>query len=96
MILSGGHQGPAQRARGAQGDLGQARWPAQRDQAGGVARRVGERRVARDHRQRQDVEFGRAPGEQQRQGIVDAGIGIENCRDQTITSASSGAAGACL
>src|SRR5215467_565915 len=32
--------------------------------------------------QRQDVEFGRAPGEQQGQGIVDAGIGVEDRRGQ--------------
>jgi pyruvate/2-oxoglutarate dehydrogenase complex dihydrolipoamide dehydrogenase (E3) component len=74
--------GVAARRRFCQGRL--ASRPAHRDQASGVARRVGERRVTRDHRQRQDVEFRRAPGEQQRQGIVDAGIDIEDRRGQRI------------
>src|SRR5215468_5052869 len=47
-----------------------------------VSAAVGERRVARDHRQRQDVELRGAPGKQQRQGVVDAGISIEDRRNQ--------------
>jgi hypothetical protein len=58
LVGRGDHQRPAQRSRGAQSDLGRAGGPPHRDQASGVARRVGERRVARDHRQRQDVELG--------------------------------------
>jgi hypothetical protein len=44
--------------RGAQRDLRRASRPAHSDEASGVARRVSERRIARDDRQRQDVELG--------------------------------------
>jgi len=46
------------------------------NQARGITCRIGDRSVARDHRQRQDVELGGSPGEQQRQRVIDAGIGI--------------------
>jgi len=89
--------GPHRRGRGrrAQCDPGHPSRPARGNQARGITCRIGDRSVARDHRQRQDVELGGSPGEQQRQRVIDAGIGIDDRRRRSVGHPSPLASSSC-
>ena len=77
VVALGGHQRAPERLGGALGDGGRRRRPTKRQQSKEVHGGVGDPDVTRHRGDPGQAQVGRAPGEEQRQRVVDAGVGVD-------------------